>query len=155
MYRPSGGQRSVNRALSWNIDLIGPGSGQSARIGIAAVAQLSPPEQLQVHQREVTAIGARLPRGMRQSAAPRGLAHLRVGQAVLQCRLLLGGRVGGPYTLRPAKIGDAGIGRDAGPGQYDDARGRGDPGPDDVDGVGRLHVPAHSSASVRASGSPP
>jgi hypothetical protein len=87
-------QRRVPGPLVQLIDVLG-----DQRVQLAAL--------LQFHQRQVATIRARLPRGMRDTAAPRGLAHLRVGQVGLQRRLLLGRRIGGPQAQRAAKIGDA------------------------------------------------
>ena len=51
----------------------------------------------------------------------------RIGEVVLQRRRLLGRRVLGPHALRPAEVGDAGVGRDPGAGQDGDPLGVVDP----------------------------
>src|SRR5258706_8825196 len=76
---------------------------------------------LQLDDREVTGIGFRAPRRARQPVLPRSLTHRGLGEVVMDVRHLLGERIPGPDALRAAEIGNAGIGRDAGARQDDDA----------------------------------
>ena len=64
--------------------------------------------------------GVRLGRPGRraQPVLPRGAAHLRIGEVVLDRRRLLGRRVLRPHPVRPAEVGDARVGRDAGAGEH-------------------------------------
>src|SRR5438128_1572247 len=75
-------------------------------------------------------IGLGLPGRRLQAALPRALAHLGIGDVVLQRGLLLRLRILGPYALGAAKVGDARVGGDARAREHHDALGRLDPGPD-------------------------
>ena len=73
------------------------------------------------------AFGLRAPRRARQAVLPRGLAHLGIGQVVVDVGHLLGVRILGPHALRAAEVRNARVGRDAGAGEHDDALGVFDP----------------------------
>ena len=107
------------------------------------------------------AFGSASHAGESQPVLPREPAHLRVGEVVLQRRRLLGRRVLRPHPVRPAEVGDARVGRDAGAGEHGDALGLGDPLPSALESstdrrqhhraqssLGRcaLHATPHSSA---------
>src|SRR5262249_59472322 len=68
-----------------------------------------------------------------EPALPRVLAHLGIGDVVLQRRLLLGLGVLRPDALRPAEVGNAGVRRDAGPGERHQAPGLLDPAVNAID----------------------
>src|SRR5262245_51848347 len=68
-----------------------------------------------------------------EPALPRVLAHLGIGDVVLQGRLLLGLGILRPDALRPAEVGNAGIGRDAGAGERHQAPGLFDPAANAID----------------------
>ena len=74
----------------------------------------------------------------------------RIGEVVLDRRLLLGGRVARPHALRAAEVGDARLGRDAGAGEHDDAARGVDAPARVVDRIARRHaVPQGRSRSGR------
>src|SRR4051794_9806767 len=86
--------------------------------------------------------GVRLGRPGRriEARAPGGLPHLGIGEVVLDRRLLLGGGVARPHALRAPEVGNAGIGRDAGAGEDDDAARGVDAPARFVDRIARRHA---------------
>src|SRR5436190_2342179 len=77
---------------------------------------------LELDERAMTGVRPRVPCRMLDSALPRELPHLGIRHVVMDVGKLLGLRVLRPYTLRSAKIGNAGIGGDSRTGEDDDPR---------------------------------
>ena len=97
-------RRRLAGALVQLVDVLG-----DERMQLAAL--------LERHQRAVAGVRRRAPGRRIEARAPRGLAHLRLGEVVLDRRLLLGRRVPRPHAARAAEIGNARFGRDAGAGE--------------------------------------
>src|SRR5205823_11223080 len=76
---------------------------------------------LELDQREMAGVRLRVPRGMLQPALPRGFAHLGIVEVVVDVGELLGERILGPHALRPAEVGNARVGGDAGARENDNA----------------------------------
>ena len=89
--------------------------------------QLAAP--LERDERAVAGVRLGAPGRRVEARAPGRPPHLGFGEVVLDRRLLLGRRVLRPHAARPAEVGDAGLGRDAGAGEDDDAPGRVDETP--------------------------
>ena len=102
---------------------------------------------LQGDERAVPGVGLPVVNGHLQPAAPRALAHLGIGDVVLDRGHLLGLRVLRPHALGAAKIRNAGVGRDAGAGEDDDTPRGVDPAANG--GEGRLQVVSHDALIPR------
>src|SRR5688500_5378388 len=94
---------------------------------------MKPAAPFEIRQGAMSGIGFRVPCRMRQALLPRELAHLRIGHVVVNVREPLGFRVGRPHTLWTSEVRDAGLGRNAGAGQSDDAGGIVNPAADALD----------------------
>ena len=87
---------------------------------------------LELDERAMPGPWLRRPRGVMEPPLPGELPHLGIGHVVVDVREPLGFRVLRPDALRAAEVGDAGVGRDAGARQRDDARGTADPVADEL-----------------------
>src|SRR5262249_15316579 len=101
---------------------------------------------LERHERPVAVVGLAIVHRRFEPGAPGALAHLGIGDVVLDGRHLLGLRIARPETLRAAKIWNAGVGRDAGAGQRDDPSRGVDPAADG--GEGTLQVVSHDDLDI-------
>src|SRR2546430_350055 len=97
--------------------------GSAVRITTRAPPSLSPGTGLAIVHRRLDA------------RAPRAPADLGIGDVVLERRHLLGLGIARPESLRAAKVGDAGVGRDARAGEDDDAPRGIDPAAGSCDGA--------------------
>ena len=82
---------------------------------------------LERHQRAMPGVGRRGPRRMLETAVPGETAHLRIGHVVVDVGEAFGLGVGRPHALGATEVRNAGLGRDPGASERDDARGRVDP----------------------------
>src|SRR3989475_12662473 len=94
-------------------------------------------------ERQMPGVGLGLPRGRLEPTPPGARADVGVGEIVLERRELFGAGVPGPHALRPAEIGDAGVGGDSGARQRHDAFGLVDPAADGLD-----HLSSETSTST-------
>src|SRR5437899_10325669 len=94
-------------------------------------------------ERQMPGVGLGLPRGRLEPTPPGARADVGVGEIVLERRELFGAGVPGPHALRPAEIGDAGVGGDPGARQRHDAFGLVDPAADGLD-----HLSSETSTST-------
>jgi len=95
----------------------------------------------------VAVVGLAIVHGRLEARPPRALADLRIGDVVLDRRHFLGLGIARPETLRPSEVRDAGVRRDAGAGQDDDASRAVDPAADE--GKRALQVVGHDDLIPR------
>src|SRR5262249_3671166 len=88
---------------------------------------------LERHEGAMSVVRLREPCRRVEPALPRVLAHLGIGDVVLQGRLLLGLWILRPDALRPAEVGNAGVRRDAGAGERHQTPGLFDPAANAID----------------------
>src|SRR5262245_8776907 len=107
---------------------------------------------LERDERPVSRVRLRLPRRVVEAALPCEPAHFRIGHVVADVGELFRLRVTRPYALRAAEVRDAGVSRDSGAGQHDDALRGIDPAANVLDQ--RLHAGLRAR-SLRASSALP
>ena len=89
--------------------------------------RVQPAAALEGDERMMAGVGRRAPGRVMEPALPREPANLGIRHVVGDVRQPFGLGVLRPEALRSAEVGDAGVRRDAGASQCDDARGRIDP----------------------------
>ena len=101
---------------------------------------------LELDQRAMAGVRRGAPGRMLETALPGEPPHFGIRHVVLDVRKLLGFRILGPDTLRPAEVGNSGLGGNPGAGERDHTCRGGEPTADLVDE--RLITPLYAPAEL-------